>query len=60
MGHHPEPKVMISDKIPESLAKRMRIFQVSKALVLPLRSGLVEKLIRMEELGPILVIFPSV
>uniref|UniRef100_A0A182X7P4 Uncharacterized protein n=1 Tax=Anopheles quadriannulatus TaxID=34691 RepID=A0A182X7P4_ANOQN len=43
MGHHPEPPVMISDKLPESLRKKMLTFQAKNELPVFLKGGPADK-----------------
>ncbi|XP_052893975.1 cytochrome c oxidase subunit 7A1, mitochondrial [Anopheles moucheti] len=45
MGHHPEPPVMISDKLPESLRKKMITFQAKNELPVFLKGGPADKIL---------------
>ncbi|KAL1381846.1 hypothetical protein pipiens_013304 [Culex pipiens pipiens] len=42
-GHHPEPKVYISDKIPDSLRKSMQTFQAKNEIPVFLKGGPADK-----------------
>ncbi|EAT42461.1 AAEL006000-PD [Aedes aegypti] len=46
MGHH-EPKVYISDKLPDSLRKSMQTFQAKNELPVFLKGGPIDKVLFM-------------
>ncbi|XP_055541700.1 cytochrome c oxidase subunit 7A1, mitochondrial [Wyeomyia smithii] len=45
MGHHPEPKIYISDKLPEGLRKNMQLFQAKNTLPIHLKGGPADKVL---------------
>lgn len=47
MGGHAEPKVYISDKLPESLRKKMQTFQAKNELPVFLKGGPADKMLFM-------------
>ncbi|XP_065079008.1 cytochrome c oxidase subunit 7A1, mitochondrial [Ochlerotatus camptorhynchus] len=47
MGHHPEPKVYISDRLPSSLRNKMQTFQAKNELPVFLKGGPADKVLFM-------------
>ncbi|XP_058818697.1 uncharacterized protein LOC131681732 [Topomyia yanbarensis] len=45
MGHHPEPKTYISDKLPEGLRKSMQTFQAKSSLPVFLKGGPADRIL---------------
>ncbi|XP_053696431.1 cytochrome c oxidase subunit 7A, mitochondrial-like [Sabethes cyaneus] len=51
MGHHPEPKTYISEKLPEGLRKSMETFQAKNSLPVFLKGGPMDRVLYLTTLA---------